>query len=131
MSPTQSKGSDSASSHTGLNPLFFTTPVRHVTVRAVDDEELVTLWLWLWPGRVGEVYARVRVLGREVVEVKFKEEEDVDVAVSSEHDGECVQSGIRTETSTKGSMMCLLRISLPSLSFALGSCWADIIVTSR
>lgn len=37
MSPTQSNGRERASSHTGLNPLFFITPVRAVTVFAHED----------------------------------------------------------------------------------------------
>lgn len=36
MSPTQSNGRESDSSHTGLNPLFFTTPVRTVVARAEE-----------------------------------------------------------------------------------------------
>ena len=37
ISPTQSNGIVKASSQTVLKPSFFTTPVRHVTVRAVED----------------------------------------------------------------------------------------------
>lgn len=37
ISPTQPNGIVKASSQKGLKPLFFTTPVRHVTVQAVED----------------------------------------------------------------------------------------------
>lgn len=45
--------------------------------------------------------------------------------------GECVQSGICMETSTRGSKIDLSMISRPDESFGRGSCWADMIYNDK
>lgn len=77
MSPTQSNGSDSLSCHIGLKPLFLMTYVLNETVLA--DETLVVV-----ASVEGEYLAPAAV------------------AVSGRK-GECDQSGICSDTSTKGS----------------------------
>jgi hypothetical protein len=100
MSPTQSNGRDRPSSHTGLNPLFFTVAVRKKSVRVdVPDSEAVPA------GGAGT---------------------ERDGAASGEN-GEEDQSGMCIETSTKGSTMDLSIISCPFASLGRGSCCAEII----
>ena len=106
MSPTRSNGRHSCCSHTGLNPLFLTTPVRHVTVRA-DVAAVVD-------PAVGGLYA---VAGAVVVAV---------VGESVGRKGECVQSGMWIDPSTNGSMTDLSMISRPCESLGRGSCWAEM-----
>jgi hypothetical protein len=78
MPPTQSKGTLNDCSQTGLNPLFFTTNVFTVTVRADVAEPVTALGLVF-----GGEYARGGL------------EESV-----GGRNGECVQSGMCSETST-------------------------------
>ena len=108
MSPTRSNGRHSCCSHTGLNPLFLTTPVRHVTVRA-DVAAVVE-------PAVGGLYAA----GGAVVVV-------VVVGESVGRKGECVQSGMWIDPSTNGSMTDLSMISRPCESLGRGSCCAEMI----
>ena len=110
MSPTRSNGRHSCCSHTGMNPLFLTTPVRHVTVRA-DVAAVVE-------PAVGGLYAAAGVAVAVVAVVVVGE--------SVGRKGECVQSGMWIDTSTNGSMTDLSMISRPCESLGRGSCCAEM-----
>jgi len=109
ISPRQSNGKHALSCHTGLNPLFFTTPVLYDSARVA-----LTAFPTLVVALVGEEYA---VAPTEVLLT----------AAAGGTKGECVQSGTWIETSTYGSMMDFVTISRPSESRGLGSCCAEII----
>jgi len=105
MFPTQSKGRENGSRHAGLNPLFLTTAVRTLRVRAEDTAFVVAL-----------------EEGEYVTPAAF---------VDSGRNGEMVHSGTWSETSTKGSTTDLSIISFPSESRKRGSCCAEIIYGDR
>jgi hypothetical protein len=102
MSPTTSNGSAKRSSHAGLNPLFLTTAVRAVTLRAVLGPGVAAL--------DGGAYCAP----------------PPGVPTGVVWNGECVQSGMCSETSTYGSTTERVPVSSPSLFFRRGSCCAEM-----
>ena len=85
--------------------MFFTTPVRHATVRA--DVAAVA------EPAVGGLYAAAGAVPA--------------VGESVGRKGECVQSGMWIDPSTNGSMTDLSMISRPCESLGRGSCCAEMI----